>query len=111
MYRFHEGSYFSKLDCASAYWAIERPEEDRHKMTFVCTRGLFEMNMMPFGLVNSQSSYQRLMDTTLRHVDHAEPYIDHICIHSSTFEQHLDDLESTWRALESTGRFRDRLGD
>ena len=55
---------------------------------------------MPFDLVNSQSSYQRLMDATLRHVDHAEPYIDDICVHSSTFEQHLNDLESTLQALE-----------
>ena len=98
--RLHGDTYFSTLDCASAYWAIEIPEEDRHKTAFVYTRGLFEMNRMPFGLVNSQSSYERLMDTTLRHVDHAEPYIDDICIHSSTFEQHLIDLESTLQALE-----------
>ena len=57
--RFHGDRYFTKLDCASAYWAIEIREEDRHKTAFVCPRGLFEMIRMPFGLVNNLSSYQR----------------------------------------------------
>ena len=65
--------YFTTLDCASAYWAIEIAEEDRHKTAFVCSKGLFEMNRMPFGLVNSQSSYQRLMDATFKEVNHVEP--------------------------------------
>ena len=91
--------YFSTLDCASAYWAIEIAEEDQHKNAFVCPRSLFEMNIMPFGFVNSQSSYQRLMDTTFKNVKHAEPCIDDICVHSRTFEHHLEDLESVFQAL------------
>ena len=58
------------------------------------------MNRMLFGLVNSQSSYQRLMDATFKEVNHVEPYIDDICIHSATFEQHLEDVESVFQALE-----------
>ena len=60
------------------------------------------MNRMPFGLVNSQSSYQRLMDSTLKNVDHTEPYTDDICVHSNTFEQHLKDVELTLRPSEES---------
>ena len=59
------------------------------------------MNRMPFGLVNSQSSYQRLMDETLKHLDRADPFVGDTCIHSERFEQHYTDLESTLKALKT----------
>ena len=49
--------YFSFVDGASAYWSIGVEESDKYKTAFVTQRGLYEMNRMPFGLVNSQSSY------------------------------------------------------
>ena len=94
-------SHFSFVDGASAYWSIEVEESDRYKTAFVTQRGLYEMNRMPFGLVNSQASYQRLMDETLKQVQRADPFVDDSCIHSESFEQHLSDLEQTLEALES----------
>ena len=61
------------------------------------------MNRMPFGLVNSQSSYQRLMDETMKHVEMADPFVDDTCIHSTDFKQHLADLQLTFEALSSAG--------
>ena len=94
-------SYFSFIDGASAYWSIEVEEADKHKTAFVTQRGLYGINHMPFGLVNSQSSYQRLMDETLKHVDRADPFVDDTCIHSGNFEQHYADLEDTFKALKT----------
>ena len=54
---------------------------------------------MPFGLVNSGSTYQRLMDESLRPVIHAHPYIDDICVHSAEFNIHIADLKSALEAL------------
>ena len=59
-------TYFSFLDGASAYWAIEIAGEDKFKTAFTTPKGLYEFNRMPFGLVNSGSTYQRLMDEILR---------------------------------------------
>ena len=57
--KMHGDSYYSFLDGASAYWAIEIKEEDRYKTAFTTLKGLFEFNRMPFGLINSGSTYQR----------------------------------------------------
>ena len=92
-------SYFSFLDGASAYWAIEIAEVDKFKTAFTIPKGLYEFNRMPFGLVNSGSTYQRLMDETLRPVIHADPYVDDICVHSAEFDSHITDLKSTLEAL------------
>ena len=55
---------------------------------------------MPFGLVNSGSTYQRLMDETLRDVKQADPYVDDICIHSHSFTKHISDLRRTFECLK-----------
>ena len=94
-------NYFSFIESASAFWSIEVKESDKYKTAFVTQRGLYEMNRMPFGLVNSQASYQRLMDETLKHIDRADPFVDDTCIHSEDFEQHISDLELTFKTLEA----------
>ena len=71
--RMHGDSYYSFFDGASAYWAIEINEEDKYKTAFTTPKGLFEFNRMPFGLINSGSTYQRLMDEMLRSIDRADP--------------------------------------
>ena len=58
------------------------------------------MNRMAFGLCNKQSTYQRLMDDTLPGVNNADSYVDDICVHSSSFEEHLKDLRSAFTALQ-----------
>ena len=97
--RMYGESYYSFLDGASAYWAIEIDEEDKHKTVFVTPQGLFEFNRMPFGLINSGSTSQRLMDETLKDVNGADPYVDDICIHSGEFNGHVEDLMSALKAL------------
>ena len=57
--------YFSKMDMASAYWAVPIREEDRQKTAFMTPRILMEMCVTAYGLCNSQATYQRIMDKTL----------------------------------------------
>ena len=43
-------------------------EKDRHKTAFSVPRGKFEFNQMPFGLNNSQATFQRLMDLIVKNI-------------------------------------------
>ena len=38
------------LDLASGYWQVELGPEDREKTALVTHQGLYEFNVMPFGL-------------------------------------------------------------
>ena len=101
--KMHGSNVFSFLDCASAYWSIEMEEKDRHKTAFSVPKGQYEMNVMAFGLCNSQSTYQRTMYSVLKGVSNVVAYIDDVCCFSDNFEQHLHalDLEQTLCRLEA----------
>lgn len=104
--RMYGDTHYSFLDGASAYWAFEIVEGDKYKTAFTTPKGLFEFNRMPFGLINSGSTYQRLMDETLKSVDRADPYVDDVCVHSRGFKSHLHDLKSTLEARECPAQTR-----
>ena len=92
-------NYFSFMDAASAYWSVQMSEADIEKIAFATPRGHFEMLVMPFGLCNSQSTYQRIMDIALRRATNTESYVDDLCTHSRGFELHLRDLHTTLECL------------
>ena len=78
-----DASYFTSLDLKSGYWQVLMSEEDREKTAFVCHRGLFEFNVMPFGLCNAPQIFSELMSVVLQGLDSfALAYLDDILIFS-----------------------------
>ena len=49
--------YYSKIDMKAGFWQIGIKEEDKHKTAFTCFLGLFEFEVMPFGLTTSPSVF------------------------------------------------------
>ena len=66
-------------------------DQDKKKTAFTTKYGLFEFNVMPFGLCNAPATFQRLMDKLLAPYrgKFVEVYLDDITIFSQTFEEHL----------------------
>ena len=92
---------YSTMDLASGYWQIEIEEEDKEKTAFICHLGLFEFNIMPFGLCNAPSTFQRMMDEVLEGTDWSvgKDYIDDIIVGSKSMERHLEDLKNVFQKL------------
>ncbi|CAB5199859.1 unnamed protein product [Rhizophagus irregularis] len=89
--RYETSKWFTSMDLAAGFHQVEMDEEDKEKTAFVCSLGLFEFNVMPFGLKNAPATFQRLMNNVLYEFigDFVEVYIDDIMIHSKNFEDHI----------------------
>ena len=90
---------FSTLDGASAYWSEPVKEKHREFTAFVSTRGQFVFNRMPFGLSNSQATYQRAVDQALRGCPNVQAFVDDTCVHSPSFDTHLEHLDEAQLAI------------
>lgn len=87
--------WFSTLDLASGYWQVEVDPRDKHKTAFITRQGLFEFNVLSFGLCNAPSTFQRLMDLVLADLQWTTclVYLDDIIVFGRTFGEHLQRLD------------------
>jgi predicted aspartyl protease len=93
--------YFTKLDCSSGYWQIPLNENDKYKTAFKTKDGLFEFNVLPFGLVNAPSHFQRIMNQLLEpYVNFSSVYLDDVIVYSNTLEEHLIHLDKIFALLK-----------
>ena len=65
-------------------------DEDKEKTAFKTETGLFQFEVLPFGLSNAVASFQRTMEEILAGVSNTKVYIDDIMIHSVSFDEHLE---------------------
>eukprot|EP00064_Thunnus_orientalis_P001978 superscaffoldBa00000136_g1982 len=65
MVRKKDGTWFSTLDLASSFWQVELTPRACRAAAFCTRRGLFEWNVMLFGLCNALATFQQLMDRVL----------------------------------------------
>ena len=95
--------WFSPIDLLSGYWQVDIAESDRKKTAFITHDGLFEFNVMPFGLCNAPATFQRLMNLALSGMLWSEclVYLDDIVIFGRTFEEHLSHLSSVLARLRA----------
>ena len=70
--------YYSTFDFCKDYWAIPMEEKSKDYTTFVTSRGLMRFKVMPFGMVNSGSTYNRMVRKLLYGSQNLESYVDDI---------------------------------
>jgi hypothetical protein len=77
------------MDLRWGFNNIRIREGDEHKAAFITPMGLFQLNIMQFGLCNAPSTFQRMVDKVLaqeQNSGHVEVYVNNILIHSKDVE-------------------------
>ena len=64
--------YFCVTDLLSGFFQVQMDPEDKKKTAFVSRHGLYHFQVMPQGLTNSPSTFERLMDKILRGMTYFE---------------------------------------
>ncbi|UYV65871.1 K02A2.6-like, partial [Cordylochernes scorpioides] len=93
--------YFSAIDLKSGYWQVEVEEKDKEKTAFTTAHGLYEFNVMPFGLCNAPATFERNMENMLGNLrwQICLCYLDDVIIYSSDFSTHLKRKKAVLRCF------------
>ena len=95
-----QARYYSTLDLLSGFWQVPLHPDDAEKTAFSTDQGHYEFLVLPFGLCNAPSTFQRLMNNVLKsHRKFVLVYIDDVIVYSPTFDEHLKHLQITFDAL------------
>jgi len=97
--------FFSILDARKGYHQVEIDPEHRHKMAFISHRRLYQFKRLPFGLKNTPSIFQRLMDEVVGSLrwNATLIYIDDLVIYSDTWTDHLMHLDTILQSARKFG--------
>lgn len=102
--RLSDARLFTKFDVRWGYNNIRIKEGDEWKAAFTTNRGLFEPQVMLFGLTNSPATFQALMNTIFADLVAAGKvavYLDDILIYSATQTGHRDITHEVLRRLRA----------
>ncbi|KAK8725979.1 hypothetical protein OTU49_010587, partial [Cherax quadricarinatus] len=66
---------------------------------FVTPDGLFQYNVLRFGLKNALATFQRRINTVIRVLDGVQAYLDDIVVFSNQWETHLVRLQNVFECL------------
>ena len=89
--KLQEARVFTKFDVRWGYNNVRIRKGDEWKAAFATNRGLFEPNVMFFGLTNSPATFQALMDTIFADLIAAGKvavYLDDILIFTKNLKEH-----------------------
>ncbi|KAL2887659.1 hypothetical protein HOO65_050780 [Ceratocystis lukuohia] len=101
-----EATLFTKLDVISAFHNIRIAKGDEWKTAFRTRQGLYEWQVMPFGLANAPAHFQRFINSLLRpYLDvWASAYVDDVLIFTNgTPEDHYEKVNTALTCLREGG--------
>ncbi|CAC5398917.1 unnamed protein product [Mytilus coruscus] len=97
------GQAFSKLDLSQAYQQIVLDEESRKYVTINTHKGLYQYNLLPFGVSSAPGIFQRTMENLLQGIPRVVVRVDDILITGSSKSEHLNNLETVLGKIQESG--------
>ena len=96
---------FSSLDLAHGYFQVTMHPDSVSKTAFRVPWGLYEFTRMPQGLMNSPSTFERIMELIFGDMNLSELvlYLDDLLVFSRDMPEHLDRLEKVFQRLHQHG--------
>ncbi|CAM4681125.1 unnamed protein product [Lepidochelys kempii] len=96
--------FISTLDLTKGHWQVPLDDPAKERSAFITHVGLYEFNVLPFGLRNAPTTLQRLVDNLLAGFgEFAITYLDDMAIFSDSWAEHLEHLQAVFQHLREAG--------
>ncbi|UBN09112.1 polymerase polyprotein [Metaplexis yellow mottle-associated virus] len=96
--------WFSSFDCKSGFWQVRLHPESQELTAFTCPQGHYHWKVMPFGLKQAPSIFQRHMDESfLDLTKFCLVYVDDILIFSDNESSHHDHVKQVLNRCKELG--------
>ena len=89
-------SVFTTINLFQGYWQIKMDETCKEKAAFISTYGTLQFEVMTFGIMISQATFQKMMVRLFLNVDNVRCYVDDVVIFAKNFEEHAAHLENVF---------------
>ncbi|KAK3274213.1 hypothetical protein CYMTET_17590 [Cymbomonas tetramitiformis] len=100
--------FFSSFDAVDGFWQVPMAPGDVEKTAFTTQMGSYEWLVMPQGLQNSPSQYQRRMQRALGHLPFVRIFIDDVVVFSNTAAEHYEHVKQLLLTCREKGVFLKR---
>ena len=105
LHALHGASLYTTMDLQKGFHQIEMAPDSRCKTAFAVPWGLYEYQVMPFGVCNGPSSFQRLVTMALGDLLFTDclAYIDDILVYARDAQEMLVKLRRVFERLSAAG--------
>ncbi|CAM5133262.1 unnamed protein product [Eretmochelys imbricata] len=94
-----QAQFISNLDLT-----VPLDESTKERSAFTTHVGLYEFNVLPFGLQNAPATFQRLVDGLLAGLgEYAVAYLDDVAMFSDSWSEHLEHLQKVFERIREAG--------
>lgn len=91
--------FLTKIDMLRGYYQVPLTERAKRISAFVTPDGLYQYKVMPFGLKNAPSTYQRLTSEIVEGLEGVNCYIDDLIIYSNNWNSHITTLRTLFERI------------
>ena len=103
MAKLERDRYFTKIDLSKGYWQILMEKVSKENTAFMISDGCYQFKKMPFGMVNSAATFNRMMRKMLHDLCNIDHYVDDIMTHTVRLEDHAKTLRQLFERVREAG--------
>ena len=93
--------YLTQIDLLKGYYQIGLTENAKEISAFITPFGLFQYNVLPFGMCNSPATFQRVINELTRDLEYVYAYLDDLVVATDDWDTHLQCLYKLFHKLQS----------
>ncbi|KAL7837523.1 hypothetical protein SRHO_G00272340 [Serrasalmus rhombeus] len=99
--RVGSATFVSKFDLLKGYWQVPLTARAKELSAFITPDNFLQYQVMPFGVRNAPSTFQRLVNCVLAGMYGCDAYLDDLVIYSATWRDHINQIKELFARLSA----------